>query len=209
MAKASKDFEVRSCLVRQLIADGVPRRDIRHELTLDTSSSGGRADVVALLYGFIHGFEIKSGADTLDRPTLQVERYERCFDHVHVVADKRHGEAVRTTYRGSLAYCHDRRLIVDWWNSQPARLHLEGNRACRSRETAPGPMARLLWRCETEVVTSALGCRHKTRFDAIEYLRESASLKQIRPLVIEALRQRQLSAWERAFWRKFDDDVGK
>jgi hypothetical protein len=206
VAKVSKDFDVRACLVRQLIADGVPRRDIRHDLTLDTSSSGGRADVVVLLEDSILGFEIKSGADTLDRLKPQLERYERCFDNVHVVADKGHGDAVRKTWWGSLAYCHERLILVDLWNSQPARLHLESN-AGQSRETSLAPMMRLLWRSETEAVASALGFRRKGRRDAIEYVRENASLKQIRPLVIESLRQRRLSAWEAAFWRKFDEVI--
>ena len=58
-----------------LLDAGVPRDAIRHEITLDSSSSDGRADMVVALDRCITGIEIKSGKDTLDR--LDSQRYFR------------------------------------------------------------------------------------------------------------------------------------
>ena len=65
-AAKTHDFEIPAAVVRELIRHGIPRHDIRHEITPDSNSSAVRADIVAITHETcIIGIEIKSACDTL------------------------------------------------------------------------------------------------------------------------------------------------
>ena len=198
MAVKSNDFDIRAAIVASLLEDGVERKCIRHEITLDSSSSGGRADLVILTRNVL-GIEIKSGRDRLDRLKEQFRRYERAFDHAAVVVDqtkeKRLGYA-----RNSTIWDHDRKAFVRTWQNSFARP----DRYCFSRHTSIVDMARLMWRDEAVDVAWALGERCGTRERAISWMRENATLASMRPLVIRKLRERAPNRWEEAFWQRFD-----
>lgn len=199
----SKDFDLRACLVSQLLREGIARSDIRHEITLDTSSSGGRADVLVFRNDKLHGFELKSAADTLDRLKEQRSSYSRAFDFVHVIADKRHHNRMGGHMWGSQAYCHERKAIV-CWHSDKLEATVFPAYFTESSDTAPCAMASLLWRDEAGTVCAALGQKRTTRHSAIQWIREYTCLNQLRPLVIAEMRLRPHSAWEAAFWTRFD-----
>lgn len=86
----TKDIDLRIAITSRLLASGWDRRDIRHELTLDSSSTDGRADMVLLDERWLTGIEIKSGADRLDRCEEQGRRYHARFDSSLLVMDARH-----------------------------------------------------------------------------------------------------------------------
>jgi hypothetical protein len=73
VAAKTHDFEIRAAIVRQLLAHGIPRRDIRHEITLDSLGRGGRADIVAIVADRLAGIEIKSASDSLARCVKQLD----------------------------------------------------------------------------------------------------------------------------------------
>ena len=116
----TNDLDLRIAVVQQLLAEGLTRRDIRHELTLDSHSSGGRADIIVfgkddrLQKNFIGGIEIKSGRDVLDRCDDQGDSYGRAFDRMIYVIDKRHCQAIGdklgpySSGRRYIIYCHDK-----------------------------------------------------------------------------------------------------
>ena len=203
----SKDYDVRAAVVATLLERGVRRRDIRHEITLDTASSGGRADVV-LLQDRLATIEIKSGSDKLDRLKAQIKRYERSFDHVSVVADRRHAEGI---FNGHSIYCtvywcsETAQFVAGWYdNLRPCMPEFASARYGYSTETSVAAMARLLWRNEAVRVSQELGGTGGTRTAAIAWMRENARLCDMRPLVIEELRNRISNRWEDAFWQRFD-----
>lgn len=86
----TNDFDLRILVTRALLNHGIPREAIRHEITLDTSSSDGRADMVVALDRELIGIEIKSGKDKLDRLQTQRDQYRRRFDRMCLVLDARH-----------------------------------------------------------------------------------------------------------------------
>ena len=86
----SKDYDIRAAAVRHLLEHGWGRNCIRHELTLETSSSGGRADLVLLHDAGLVGIELKSACDTLDRCADQARTYGMAFDHRILLIDSRH-----------------------------------------------------------------------------------------------------------------------
>ena len=61
----------------------------------------GRIDV-AVVNSKLHGYEIKSAVDTLERLPSQQESYSKVFDRITLVADERHiPEAVK--------------ILPPWW----------------------------------------------------------------------------------------------
>lgn len=212
----STDHEIRAAIVTRLLAGGVARCDIRHEITLDTSSAGGRADIVLLHRDRLACIEIKSGRDKLDRLATQIPAYERAFDTVRLIVDKRHCENL--TFRHSclarwVFWCAERRDFVtkgyradgEWKPCEPGLL--DPSRWEDSSDTAIAGVARLLWADEARGVARSIGSftgGHRTRSGAIDWMRENARLCDVRPLAVAALRSRELNRWESAFWGKFD-----
>lgn len=210
MKPRSKDYDLRAALVASLLADGIARRDIRHEITLDTSSSGGRLDVLLLHRDELHGIEIKSGTDRLDRLREQ-ERAARCaLDYTSVLVDVRHYD--KASAAGEILYwCPDARqfmqvLYGEWSAAAP---HVTASRWFPSNATSVIGMARLMWRDEAVAAVRRLAgatCPPATRRAALAWIKEEARLKDLRIEVAAALRGRTLNRWETAFWSRYDAD---
>jgi hypothetical protein len=62
-------------------------------------------------------------------------------------------------------------------------------------------MAQLLWRNE---ILASIGGRGSSRCTTIAWARENMALKDLRPHVVNALRERVLNKWEEAFWKRYD-----
>lgn len=215
----TRDIDIRIALVRRMLGDGVPREAIRHEITLDSSSSDGRADVVVALDHALIGIEIKSGRDTLDRLDEQRVRYASRFDRMVLVLDPRH---ITDNDRGSV-WSADQRLrfgdlltldagevvrIHGWRDSMPwtvtNRRHIAsipGWQSCKA-------VASLLWAHEACRVAYAMGSpSFSTRTASLAWIKENACMAKLRPLVAQALRAREPSRWDGAFWSTFDADL--
>jgi len=84
----TNDIDLRIAVINRLFEQGIDRKNIRHEIPMDTASSGGRMDVV-VLSDIVTCIEIKSGKDTLKKLLEQANRYMRAADVVKVVMDAR------------------------------------------------------------------------------------------------------------------------
>jgi hypothetical protein len=207
MKARSNDPMIRAALVRRLIDAGIPRNCIRHEITLDSSSSDGRADLVVIRDAALVGVEIKSGRDTLERLVSQRPRYSARFDRVLLVCDERHKpwkddlwgwegwEAVTATFDGSAI-----KFVENYWSGMGALLN-PPPKWCDSSGSylAPRAMLQMLWANEIKAIS---GCG--TRTSGIPHIAENVPLKGVRAAVINALRSRQLNRWEEKFWQAFD-----
>lgn len=224
-AKAPKtnDIDLRLAVTRALLDAGVPRDAIRHEITLDSSSSDGRADMVVALDRCITGIEIKSGKDTLDRLESQRDRYGARFDRLCLVLDARHepkdgyamtalGFGVGRIYDGGeLRKCHgDCGSYAAPWEP-PGWADARRADWGAGERMAPYAMLAMLWADEVGSVGGDLvraGCVPATplgvRYRLIPYLAEHASIGQLRPRIAAALRARKLNRWEEAFWTRYD-----
>ncbi len=96
---------------------------------------------LAVINGSIHGYEIKSERDTLNRLSAQQDIYCKIFDCVTVVASSCHVAEIR-------------RQVPKWWGLKEAqysdgKINLVDVRLCR-KNTAIDPKAlvQLLWREE-------------------------------------------------------------
>ena len=207
----SKDYDIRAAVVAALLERGVPREAIRHENTLDTSSSGGRADVVVLHAQRLVTIEIKSASDKLDRLRDQIARYERSFDHVHVVCDVAHRDT-SGVQRGEFYWCPEANGFMRFFGKAalPEPPEFINPRWGGSASTNVVNVARLLWRDEAVRVASALGAATNprgTRVGAFAWMRENTRLADLRPLVIAELTARVPNRWEAAFWQRFDAGI--
>lgn len=209
--KRSKEFGIRAGVTKRLIADGVRRDHIRHELPLDTSSSDGRADIVILSPDCLLSIELKSGKDKMDRLAGQRAAAERCFDKETYILD---------IFLSKHTNCHDGAY---WCHSSGRFLHYSRGKiipieeglfysgtllgdlyiSSSHRVSAPG-MACLLWRDEIVEVCETFGKKVKTRWDGIKYIRDNIGLAALRPLVYQKLLARVHSKYEKKFWGEYD-----
>ena len=206
MTPRTKDFDVRAAIVIRLLSEGVARTDIRHELPLDTASSGGRADLVLIHNGLLHGIEIKSGADKLDRVEEQARANRQAFDKAFTIADLRHAEGLK---RYCSAFHCARRGVFCWDHGKPHESLTHVITRTWNNKTSVGPMASLLWRKEIFKACGELRINARTRGDGLSHIRELVCLRDLRPLVIAALRGRGHSAWERSFWTRYDSECSQ
>jgi hypothetical protein len=220
-AKLSTEFDIRLATVCKLMANGIKREDIRIEIPLDTASSGGRADIVILSEKSLACVELKSGKDKYCKIALkqQCEHYEKTFDFVASIVDISHYRVTKEQrdwgileqdnwpYSIGAAYCHNSKIIG--YNERGDVLEHE-NLLPRiysyypSGDTNPQCMARILWASE---IKTAFGVKAKSSY--LRGIRDDINLKQIRPIVVNALRNRDYNLWEQKFWKCFDESISR
>jgi len=115
---------------------------------------------LAVINGAMHGYEIKSDKDTLERLPEQMKEYNDVFDKITLIVGKRH-------------LYHAVNTIPDWWGivlakTSSSRIVLQEIRAAgENKQQVSISIARLLWRAEAlrilEEEKSAQGFKSKTR----------------------------------------------
>ena len=146
---------------------------------------------IAVVNGSMHGYEIKSDHDTLDRLEAQAAIYSRVLDEITLVVGPRHLE-------------HAQQTIPEWWGITIARKTQRSTRfkthrrAKMNRQVDALAVAAMLW-CEELIEElerhgAARGVRGKARAIMAERLASTLSLDELRATV-----RRRLKA--RADWR--------
>ncbi|AII59488.1 hypothetical protein X793_03925 [Dehalococcoides mccartyi CG4] len=116
---------------------------------------------IAIVNGFMHGYEIKSDCDTLERLPEQIEEFNAVFDKLTLVVGKRH------LYQAM-------HIVPDWWGVTIAKVDVDKGvffqtiREAEINQNQKGiSIARLLWRSEAlsilERQNEATGVRSKPR----------------------------------------------
>ncbi len=163
---------------------GEPETVIFEELGLLRRSS--RADV-AVVNGLLHGYEIKSDRDNLERLGHQVVVYGGVFDKVTIVVGTRHIDGIE-------------RLIPRWWEILEARGNHSGvvfkthRSGSPNRSRSARALVQLLW-LETSIRLlesrgAAKGFRSRPRSEVWDRLCEIYSLDEIAAEVRKALKAR-------------------
>ncbi len=143
------DFQIRTLLKEQLtiLHRADPDTVIIEELGLLHGSY--RADV-SVVNGTMHGYELKSDRDTLQRLPEQVNAYAAIFDFVTLVVGERH---VRRAIE----------VVPDWWGVRVVRaasgklLFRDLRLAMINVSTDPLSTVRLLWRQEALNLLAEIG----------------------------------------------------
>jgi hypothetical protein len=181
-----RDIDVRTALLDALERQhaGEPDTKLKPEMGL----CGGHVRIdVAVLNGFMHGYEIKSDRDTLERLPNQVDFYSDAMDYATIVVGQR--------YRERIAEC-----VPAWWGILVATPGVDGVSLREERAATFNPaidaysVAALLWKDEAlallEEVGAIKGFRSKNREVLYQRLAEQVPLDQLRAWVRQRLKSR-------------------
>lgn len=170
------DQDVRTALMKKVISEHVANPDtlVIEELGLDRGAC--RVDV-AVINGHLHGYEIKSESDTLDRLPSQQALYSKVLDRASLVVSDRHiSKAIE--------------LIPKWWGVRAVSIGARGAinvKLIRTSSLNPcicaKSLASLLWRDEIVALLLDAGVEKKAlRANRAELCRIAAEKVQLRDL---------------------------
>ena len=147
----------------------------------------GRIDV-ALIDDALHGYEIKSASDRLDRLPTQQANYGKVFERMTLVADERHvKEAVAMVPK------HWGLIVVGLKEGKPYADTLWP--AMRNQDLDKLALAQLLWRDEVlelmEYFDIASGFKKSNRKTLWRHVSSCLTLEQIKAYVCFKLRSRK------------------
>lgn len=109
MTIATNDLLIRSALRRDLQI--LHAKDDRVRIIEELGIQHGVARVdIAVVNGILHGYEIKSDRDNLDRLPEQIEEFSAVFDKITIVVGKRHLYKVIN-------------MVPDWWGIVVAKAN--------------------------------------------------------------------------------------
>lgn len=143
------EIDIRQALWKKLDAEHKNEPDAYIVEELGLCQGEARIDIAAV-NGDIHGFEIKSGKDTLKRLAGQKEIYSKTLERVTIVTTKKHIKAIRES-------------IPHWWGILQAeeingRVFLNEVRAPKPNPCVdPYSIAQLLWRNEAMEIIERMG----------------------------------------------------
>ena len=183
-----RDIDIRAQLIDYLTANSQESNVCVEELGI----CGGESRIdVAFLDNGIHGYEIKSEVDSLDRLPRQVAMFSRALNFATVVSGKTH-----------LKKLFD--VIPDWWgvlsvskvsddSSELEFLELRQSKANPSPDLFA--VAQFLWRDEALEVLAECGMdkglRSKPRISLWEQLASDYSHKSLIEVVVEKMSSRE------------------
>ncbi len=146
---------------------------------------------VAVVNGIVHGFEIKSERDTLNRLRSQADIYSKALEYVTIVASASHLAGIEA-------------IIPSWWGiwiatQDGANVSLEEMKPSeRNPSLSADALVQFLWRDEAfEILCEyklSKGMASKSRNHLWERLSASFSVEELGDLVRTRLKQRP-SSW--------------
>jgi hypothetical protein len=173
----TRDPDIRAALL-PLLRDRFP--DALHDLILEEFGCNGARIDIAVINGALHGYEIKSDSDSLDRLKSQIDEYGGVFDYMTLVCGKHLLAAAKTQ-------------IPKWWGIKLAYV-VKGTvrvRDLRRERKNPGQkreaLARMLWKNEAVRCLRRFGFKTVTTRHSIDDVwREASRLLDVSCLAEEA-----------------------
>lgn len=184
----NSDSEIRSALhakrLRRVRAN--PETIVIDELGL--AHAKGRIDV-AVINGCIHGYEIKSAKDTLDRLATQIDIYRQTLQKFTVVAASKHVAGVMSHAPTCCGV-----IVAEQGPRGGISFHVMRN-AISNPDVDPVMVAHLLWRNEVVHLLTGIGYPPKDlrrpRKQLYEMLSEAMTLREITASIRNFMVKRQ------------------
>lgn len=184
----TRDVDIRKFLQIKLKCEYQEDPDTKIIDELGLCQGEARIDI-AVVNGFMHGYEIKSESDTLDRLPSQINVYNKVLDTVTVITGRCH-------------ICNIVKLIPCWWGLKEVEQDSdEIVRLVTIREPKYNPhvdafsLVQLLWREEAIDVLKEIGLEKgflsKPRRIIWERLAQSIPLNTLQYLVREKIKSRK------------------
>lgn len=177
---STNDLIIRSALKKDLERRHARDDELRIIEELGVRHGTARIDIV-VINGIMHGYEIKSDCDTLERLPEQMNEFNDVFDRLTLVVGKRHlYDAIN--------------LIPDWWGIMVAKVNRNNKiifhtirKAEDNKKQVGISIARLLWREEAlqilEEKNKATGVHSKPRESIYERLANTLNVDTIKEKV--------------------------
>jgi hypothetical protein len=186
----TSDREIRTALHAKLLKSHHTAPDTLVVDELGLSHAKVRIDI-AVINGCVHGYEIKSSLDTLDRLPSQLAFYRRCLGRLTLVCASTHSKRALT-------------LLPDWCGlvevekGPRGAIHLTTTRRSRANpELDAVQLAHLLWRGEAADLLARHGASPRElrspRKKLYAMLADFMSPKELTAAIREFMQQRQ--AW--------------
>ena len=187
VGEVMRDQDVRAAVHHKLLKESHldPECLVIDEFSISLGAS--RADI-AVVNGVLHGYELKSEFDSLERLPLQIKHYSAVMDKVTLVVAEKHLD-------GAL------KLIPDWWGVKTVSVgpkgailikHKRGERLNRNFDSLM--LAQLLWKDECIDVLKRWGCskgfKSKPRYELWNVVADTLSASDLRFEVRTALKKR-------------------
>jgi hypothetical protein len=183
-----RDRDVRRALHRKVLKEHHGDADTLVLDELGLRHGACRVDI-AVVNGYLHGYEIKSDSDTLDRLPVQVATYSLVLDRATLVVGERHLEKAKL-------------FLPEWW---AIKVVTAGPRGGINFETAQPftqnpsidarALAELLWRPEVVQILKGRGAApallRKPRGILYQHLAETVDLQELRVLIRQQLKGRE------------------
>lgn len=187
---ATNDSDIRAALHGKRLRQYKNHPDTLVVDELGLAHAKSRIDV-AVINGCVHGYEIKSAQDTLDRLATQIEVYAQTLQKLTIVASSRH--LVRV-----LAAVPDWCGVIEAVKGPRHAIHFGVVRTARNNpDLDPVMLAHLLWRSEAIELLSKSGFTPKQlrcpRKHLYEMLAGVMTPRQITAAIREAMARRK--AW--------------
>lgn len=135
------DIEIRTAFHQKKLRQyhACPQTLVLNELAIAHASA--RVDI-AVINGCVHGYEIKSAANSLSRLPRQMALYEECLEKLTIVCATKHLEGVGKI---APAWCG----IIEADKGPRGAIHFKTHRAPQNNVSVkPDRLAHLLWRQE-------------------------------------------------------------
>lgn len=184
--RESSDQEIRNALHRKILKRYHNDPDVIVINELGLAHGRHRIDI-AVLNGFIHGYEIKSSKDTLARLPQQFAEYRRSLEKISIVSAPNHIDALMETAPN---WCG---LVLAEKGSKGA-IHFSTIRSPKLNPAVEfSAMAHLLWRKEAIVLLNKLGANKNELKGSKRKLYENLS---------ELISHRELSGYIKNFFMR-------
>lgn len=183
-----RDRDVREALHRKVLKEHHDHPDtlVLNELGLRYGTC--RVDI-AVVNGFLHGFEIKSDSDTLERLPTQIVFYGAVLDRATLVVGEKHYDKAAA-------------LLPEWWGIKVAAVGARGAVTFanarpfgHNRDIDPVALAELLWRPEVIDILRARGAParllREPRAALHRHLADALPLNDLRVAVRQQLKARE------------------
>jgi hypothetical protein len=145
------DAQIRKAIHAEIIPTLIGDSESRVLDEMAICSGEARIDI-AVINGHLHGLEIKSDVDTLERLQGQAATYSRVFDTVTIICGESHVDKVIA-------------MIPEWWGIYSAKVHFGSVRLTRIRcfefneNVERYSLAQLLWKPELTTLLSEAGIK--------------------------------------------------
>jgi hypothetical protein len=185
---ATTDSDIRLALHRKRLRHQKLRPGTLVIDELGLAHARSRVDV-AVINGCIHGYEIKSAQDSLDRLGGQIDVYRRALQKITIVAAQRHLPKVMASvpdWCGVIEVVHGARGDIQLHPIRSARMN---------PDIDPVMLAHLLWRPEVLDLLSRIGYAPKQlrgpRKQLYEMLCEAMTLREITAAIRDFMARRK------------------